>query len=148
MYGWLGLSGETDVGGMARATFDALGCEMLCVTRGGDGAALITKSEGFAEHPGFVVDAVDTVGGGLVPRHAPRQIARRRVRERRAGTRVSRRGVRRDATGRHPEARSGGHRRPRREKVEKKDAKYRGRERDARAYPSTTRLPMQDRPAR
>ena len=64
MYGWLGLSGETDVGGMARATFDALGCEMLCVTRGGDGAALITKSEGFAEHPGFVVDAVDTVGAG------------------------------------------------------------------------------------
>ena len=64
MYGWLGLSGEADVDGMARATFDALGCEMLCVTRGGDGAALITKSEGFAEHPGFVVDAVDTVGAG------------------------------------------------------------------------------------
>lgn len=49
---------------MAEATFEALGCEILCVTRGGDGACLITKSGGYVEHPGFVVDAVDTVGAG------------------------------------------------------------------------------------
>jgi fructokinase len=42
-----------------------LGCDILCVTRGGDGAALITKEDGaFIEHPGFAVDAVDTVGAG------------------------------------------------------------------------------------
>ena len=119
MYGWLSLSGETDVEGMARATFDALGCEMLRDARrrrrgahhqigGIRGTPWIRRRR--RRHRGR---------GGLVPRHAPRQIARRRVRERRAGTRVSRRGVRRDATGRHPEARSGGYRRPRREKSER-----------------------------
>ena len=29
---------------LAHATFNALDCEMLCVTRGGDGAAMLTKS--------------------------------------------------------------------------------------------------------
>ena len=53
-----------DAKAMAMATFEALGCDVLCVTRGGDGAALITKDGGFIEHPGFEVDAVDTVGAG------------------------------------------------------------------------------------
>ena len=37
---------------------------MLCVTRGGDGAAIVSKTEGFVEHPGFEVTPVDTVGAG------------------------------------------------------------------------------------
>lgn len=65
MAGWLGIDlPAADAKDVAEATFEALGCEMLCVTRGGDGAALITKDGGFVEHPGFQVDAVDTVGAG------------------------------------------------------------------------------------
>jgi fructokinase len=49
---------------MACATRDALECDNLCVTRGGDGAALVSSSGAVAQHPGFEVTAVDTVGAG------------------------------------------------------------------------------------
>ena len=62
---WLGLDVDgVDDKELAFATFNALDCEMLCVTRGGDGAALLTKKAGWMEHPGFRVDPVDTVGAG------------------------------------------------------------------------------------
>ena len=62
---WLGLDVDgVDNKELAFATFNALDCEMLCVTRGGDGAALLTKKAGWTEHPGFRVDPVDTVGAG------------------------------------------------------------------------------------
>jgi len=58
MAGWLGLAGAAadDPRALAEAVFKELGCDILCVTRGGDGAALITKEDGaFIEHPGFKV---------------------------------------------------------------------------------------------
>ena len=56
MANWLGLdTAGVDDGDLALATFGALDCEMLCVTRGGDGAVLITKKGGWTEHPGFEV---------------------------------------------------------------------------------------------
>ena len=56
MASWLGLdTAGVDDGDLALATFGALDCEMLCVTRGGDGAVLITKKGGWTEHPGFEV---------------------------------------------------------------------------------------------
>ena len=62
---WLGLDVDgVDAKELAHATFNALDCEMLCVTRGGDGAAMLTKKTGWMEHPGFQVAAVDTVGAG------------------------------------------------------------------------------------
>ena len=62
---WLDVDAPADdEKAVAEATFAALECDMLCVTRGGDGAALITKEGGYVEHPGFIVDAVDTVGAG------------------------------------------------------------------------------------
>lgn len=62
---WLGLDVDgVDAKELAYATFNALDCEMLCVTRGGDGAAMLTKKAGWMEHPGFQVAAVDTVGAG------------------------------------------------------------------------------------
>lgn len=38
-------------------------CSTVCVTRGENGAALFTENS-FYEHPGFKVDATDTVGAG------------------------------------------------------------------------------------
>ena len=66
MYKWCGLEGddENDVIAMACATRDALECDNLCVTRGGDGALLVSSSGAVAQHPGFEVTAVDTVGAG------------------------------------------------------------------------------------
>ena len=69
MYAWLKLSsGEEDdevsQDDMARAVRDALNCEMLCLTRGGDGAAVYLAGGVVHSHPGFEVDAVDTVGAG------------------------------------------------------------------------------------
>ena len=44
MAGWLGIDVPADdAKAMTLATFEALGCDMLCVTRGGDGAALVSK---------------------------------------------------------------------------------------------------------
>ena len=37
---------------------------MLCLTRGGDGAAVYLAGGVVHSHPGFEVDAVDTVGAG------------------------------------------------------------------------------------
>ncbi len=39
------------------------GCETICVTRGGDGAALWHRDE-WVEHPGYKVDVVSAVGAG------------------------------------------------------------------------------------
>ena len=66
MYKWCGLEGvdASDVIAMACATRDALECDNLCVTRGGDGACLVASSGAVAQHPGFEVTAVDTVGAG------------------------------------------------------------------------------------
>ena len=93
---------------------DALNCEMLCLTRGKDGAAVYLAGGVVHSHPGFEVDAVDTVGAGdsflatLLDRlldGAEADVA--------LGARVPRGGLRRHATGRHPEARPGGNRTPR-----------------------------------
>lgn len=67
MVEWCGLAGEVDKSNViaaACAVRDALECENLCVTRGGDGAALVASSGAVAQHPGFEVTAVDTVGAG------------------------------------------------------------------------------------
>ncbi len=47
----------------ARALLTAFNISLLAVTRGGDGAMLVTKDE-VAEHPGFTVQVADTVGSG------------------------------------------------------------------------------------
>ena len=66
MAGWLGIesSESSDASDLAKKVHAKLGCEMLCVTRGGDGAAIVSKTEGFVQHPGFEVTPVDTVGAG------------------------------------------------------------------------------------
>lgn len=66
VFEWCGLEGidASDVVAMACAVRDALECENLCVTRGGDGAALVSSSGAVAQHPGFEVSAIDTVGAG------------------------------------------------------------------------------------
>ena len=49
------LAGEVDKSNViaaACAVRDALECENLCVTRGGDGAALVASSGAVAQHPG------------------------------------------------------------------------------------------------
>ena len=54
MANWLGLdTAGVDDGDLALATFGALDCEMLCVTRGGDGAVLITKKGWMDGAPGI-----------------------------------------------------------------------------------------------
>lgn len=40
------------------------GMQMICVTRGANGAAVYTQDGGFAESPGFKVAVVDTTGAG------------------------------------------------------------------------------------
>ena len=42
---------------------DKFGCEIVCITRGGEGAFLNLKGE-IAEHSGYKVDIKDTVGSG------------------------------------------------------------------------------------
>lgn len=71
MYQWCGLEGLSldpsdlqSVIPMACAVREVLECDNLCVTRGGDGAALVSSSGAVAQHPGFKVTAVDTVGAG------------------------------------------------------------------------------------
>ena len=49
--------------GAASAMAEAFGCRMVCVTRGGDGAAM-WHDGAWTEHPGFEVEVVDTVGAG------------------------------------------------------------------------------------
>jgi fructokinase len=55
-----GLGGDED--GLRRL-MRAYDLEMVCVTRGEHGSLLLTDA-GAAEHPGFRLDAVDTVGAG------------------------------------------------------------------------------------
>ena len=66
VFEWCGLEGidASNVTAMACATREALECENLCVTRGGDGAVLVSSSGSVAQHPGFEVEAIDTVGAG------------------------------------------------------------------------------------
>ncbi|HKP11195.1 MAG TPA: carbohydrate kinase [Blastocatellia bacterium] len=57
-----GLNGGGDEDGVRRL-MRAYDLEMICVTRGERGSLLLTEAEA-AEHPGFRLDAVDTVGAG------------------------------------------------------------------------------------
>lgn len=52
-----------DEEGAAREIARAYACEVVCVTRGSDGAALLRHGE-WTEHPGFPVEVRDTVGAG------------------------------------------------------------------------------------
>jgi fructokinase len=57
-FGWPDALREA-VGALA----EAFGCALVCVTRGGEGAALWHTGE-WAEHPGYLVTVRDTVGAG------------------------------------------------------------------------------------
>jgi fructokinase len=56
------LSGstETELAGQLLSKF---ALELVCITRGNRGSLLVSRSEA-AEHPGFAVDVVDTIGAG------------------------------------------------------------------------------------
>ena len=59
---WAGLPGNSFA--EKRETLRAhFGLQVLCITRGGSGALLVTP-DGTFEHSGFKVDTVDTVGAG------------------------------------------------------------------------------------
>ncbi len=58
---WQGREG--DESSLMHWLSDFYRCEDVCVTRGANGAALLTGGE-FFEHNGFKVNAVDTVGAG------------------------------------------------------------------------------------
>ncbi|MFH0841527.1 MAG: carbohydrate kinase [Bacteroidota bacterium] len=59
--GWHGKNYEEKQ--MAQWLSEKYHCEIICVTRGADGA-LIYRNGHFFEHPGFKVDVKDTVGSG------------------------------------------------------------------------------------
>lgn len=59
--GWLGLPRTLHDAGAALA--DRFGITTLCVTRGGNGAAMLRDGR-WHEHPGFNVAVADTVGAG------------------------------------------------------------------------------------
>jgi fructokinase len=58
---WFGLRGdfETTIRALARE----FSCDVVCVTRGSEGAALL-HGDAFTEHPGYQVEVKDTVGAG------------------------------------------------------------------------------------
>lgn len=58
---WAGIDGSLESAPGALAA--AFGCEVICITRGGQGA-LLFDGEQLIEHPGYTVDVVDTVGAG------------------------------------------------------------------------------------
>lgn len=59
--GWFDRKGnERDLMMWLSGTF---GCRLVCVTRGDHGAAFLSGSK-WVEHPGFKVEAIDTVGAG------------------------------------------------------------------------------------
>ncbi|WP_297094618.1 carbohydrate kinase [uncultured Draconibacterium sp.] len=60
--GWNGIEGKTEEE-LIKWFVQHYKVEMLCVTRGDKGAAMFHKNK-FYEHPGFKVNAVDTVGAG------------------------------------------------------------------------------------
>jgi len=59
--GWKGKTGSEEK--LIRWFSEYYHCETVCVTRGANGAALFIQNELY-EHPGFTVQAVDTVGAG------------------------------------------------------------------------------------
>ncbi|WP_163324686.1 carbohydrate kinase family protein [Draconibacterium mangrovi] len=60
--GWNGIEGKTEEE-LIKWFVQLYKVEMLCVTRGDKGAAMYFENN-FYEHPGFKVNAVDTVGAG------------------------------------------------------------------------------------
>ncbi|WP_321996412.1 carbohydrate kinase [Draconibacterium orientale] len=60
--GWNGIEGKTEEE-LVKWFVQHYKVEMLCVTRGHKGAAMYHENT-FYEHPGFKVNAVDTVGAG------------------------------------------------------------------------------------
>ena len=60
--GWNGIEGKTEEE-LMKWFVQHYNVEMLCVTRGDNGAAMFHEDT-FYEHPGFKVNAVDTVGAG------------------------------------------------------------------------------------
>ena len=58
---WLSLPAGLREGATALA--DRFGCRTVCITRGGDGAALLHEGR-WSEHPGYQVEVKDTVGSG------------------------------------------------------------------------------------
>ncbi len=59
---WNKIKGKTE-GEMIKWVVQNYKVEMLCVTRGDKGAAIYYENK-FYEHPGFKVNAIDTVGAG------------------------------------------------------------------------------------
>ncbi len=58
---WFGLPGDFRKAAIALAA--AFDCETICITRGGNGAALWHRHT-WSEHPGFAVPVKDTIGAG------------------------------------------------------------------------------------
>jgi fructokinase len=58
---WFGLPDAPRAAAAALAA--RFGCEIVCVTRGGGGAAL-WRDDRWTEHPGFRIEVADTVGAG------------------------------------------------------------------------------------
>lgn len=58
---WFALKGDFEE--RIRALAAKFGCDVVCVTRGSEGAALL-HGDAFTEHPGYQVEVKDTVGAG------------------------------------------------------------------------------------
>jgi fructokinase len=58
---WFGWKGDEP--SRMRGLAEQFGCGVVCVTRGGEGAALLHDGV-FTEHPGFPAEVRDTVGAG------------------------------------------------------------------------------------
>lgn len=58
---WFRLRGDFET--TMRALAAEFACDVVCVTRGSEGAALLHDGA-FTEHPGYVVEVKDTVGAG------------------------------------------------------------------------------------
>lgn len=59
--GWNDVSGDDKT--LIKHLSEYYGFSLVCVTRGKNGAILYTENT-FYEHPGFIVNAIDTVGAG------------------------------------------------------------------------------------
>jgi fructokinase len=58
---WFALRGDFEA--VIRALAAEFTCDVVCVTRGSEGAALL-HGDAFTEHPGYEVEVKDTVGAG------------------------------------------------------------------------------------
>jgi fructokinase len=58
---WFNLRGDFEA--KLRALATQFTCDVVCVTRGSEGAALL-HGDAFTEHPGYEVEVKDTVGAG------------------------------------------------------------------------------------